>query len=43
MSGKGVARLLLLVVTALIGAGLTFGAMHAPFDPPKQEEARPHG
>jgi len=30
MSGKGLARLALLVFVALIGAGLTFGAMNAP-------------
>jgi len=30
MSGKGLARLALLVFTALLGAGLTFGAMNAP-------------
>jgi hypothetical protein len=30
MSGKGLARLALLVFTALLGAGLTLGAMNAP-------------
>jgi hypothetical protein len=30
MTGKGLARLGLLVATALLGAGLAFGAMHAP-------------
>jgi hypothetical protein len=30
MSGKGLARLALLVFVALLGAGLTLGAMNAP-------------
>jgi hypothetical protein len=30
MSGKGVLRLALLVFTALLGAGLTLGALTAP-------------
>jgi hypothetical protein len=30
MSGKGLTRLALLVFVALIGAGLTLGAMNAP-------------
>jgi len=30
MSGKGLARLALLVFVALVGAGLTLGAMNAP-------------
>jgi hypothetical protein len=30
MSGKGQARLALLVFVALLGAGLTLGAMHTP-------------
>jgi hypothetical protein len=30
MSGKGLARLALVVFTALLGAGLTLGAMNTP-------------
>jgi len=30
MSGKGSLRLVLLVFTALLGAGLTLGALNAP-------------
>ncbi|WP_395645136.1 hypothetical protein [Terricaulis sp.] len=41
MSGKGVVRLLLLVFTALVGAGLTLGALKTPADLPRQEHVRP--
>ena len=34
MSGKGALRLALLVFTALLGAGLTIGALHAQIAPP---------
>lgn len=40
MRGKGFSRLLLLVFTALVGAGLTLGALNAPHDPPRREDVR---
>jgi hypothetical protein len=41
MIGKGMKRLALLVLTALLGAGLTLGALHSPpWDAPQAQRGR---
>jgi hypothetical protein len=40
MTGKGSVRLVLLVFTALLGAGLTFGALHATKPQPASYDQR---
>ncbi|HYD87707.1 MAG TPA: hypothetical protein VEA80_09545 [Vitreimonas sp.] len=40
MTGKGSLRLALLVFTALLGAGLTLGALHAPKPDPAPYDQR---
>ena len=41
MSGKGMMRWALLIFTALLGAGLTLGALHAPIMNSPQSQAQP--